>query len=175
MAMMLAIAATLLLALILISAVQMAADNKVTLTRSIGFEVIGFVVLLPIIGIAKAFLVMKENKKTTACVLVAVAALTGITLILGHFQNKKWEYEASKGHYAMSSVDWKLARLHAKDAKGEPVKYDRMFAGSVLVREDKGQILIFEQTFGNWDRWSVFEVSPDGDAKKIGQRDIASK
>ena len=174
MAMMLAIAA-LFLALILVSAVQMAADNKVTLTRSIGFEVIGFVVLLPIIGIAKAFLVMKENKKTTACVLVAVAALTGITLILGHFQNKKWEYEASKGHYAMSSVDWKLARLHAKGAKGEPVKYDRMFAGSILVREDKGQVLVFEQSFGNWDRWSVFDVTSEGVAKKVGQRDIASK
>lgn len=174
MAMMLAIAA-LFLALILVSAVQMAADNKVTLTRSIGFEVIGFVVLLPIIGIAKAFLVMKENKKTTACVFVAVAALTGITLILGHFQNKKWEYEASKGHYAMSSVDWKLARLHAKGANGEPVKYDRMFAGSILVREDKGQVLLFEQSFGNWDRWSVFDVTSEGVAKKVGQRDIASK
>lgn len=166
------------LTLILSSALHMALDTSVTMTRSIGFVVVRTVVewttVFPCLLIAKAIEKIRDNLRVVACVLVACAATFGLFLGAYSLQVKTWKEEAAKDPVGFCSADWRLSRLQAREAGGNPVSYETVLGCSATVRWDRDQVLVFEGTFGDWTRWSVFEVSPDGDAKKIGQRDIAS-
>ena len=167
------------LALILGSAVQMGFDRSVTVTRSFGVTVVRTVVewatIFPCLLIAKAIEKAKEHRRTVVCALVALAAVVGIFVVSHSYQMKVWKEEAAKDPVGFARVDWTLARIKAREARGNPCFYETVTGGRNTIRSYEGKLLVLEEVLGYWDRWNVFEVTPDGDAKKIGQRDLLNR
>lgn len=167
------------LALILGSAIQMGFDRSVTVSRSIGVTVVRVAlewsVLFPCLLAAKAVEKARENIRTVVCALVACAAVVGIFVVSHSYQMKVWEKEAAKDPVGFARVDWTLARIKAREARGNPCFYETVTGGRNTIRSYEGKLLVLEQVLGDWDRWNVFEVTPDGVASKVGQRDLLNK
>lgn len=167
------------LALILGSAVQMAFDRSITVTRSIGFVVVRtvaeWVTIFPVLLAAKAVEKTKENARTVVCALVALAAVVGIFWACYSLQVKTWKEEAGRDVVGFASADWRLARIKSREARGNPCFYETVLGKRTTLKWDRGQVLVLEQVLGDWDRWNTFEVSPDGEAKLVGQRDLLNK
>ena len=167
------------LALILGSAIQMAFEKETTVTRSLGFVVVRTIAewttVFPYLLVAKAIEKARENTRAVVCALVACAAVVGIFAAANSYQMKVWEKEAAKDPVGFARVDWTLARIKAREARGNPCFYETVTGGRNTIRSYEGKLLVLEKVLGDWDRWYTFEVSPDGEAKLVGQRDLLNK
>lgn len=157
----------------------MATDKSVTVTRSFGFTVVRTVLewatIFPCLLIVKAIEKVKENARTVVCALVALAAVVGVFVVSHSYQMKVWKEEALADPVGFARVDWTLARIKAREARGNPCFYETVTGGRNTIRSYEGKLLVLEQVLGDWDRWYTFEVSPDGEAKLVGQRDLLNK
>jgi len=157
----------------------MAFEKSTTMTRSIGFVVVRTIAewttVFPVLLVAKAIEKVKENARTAVCALVALAAVVGMFAASHSYQMKVWKEEAKQDPVGFCTVDWTLARLRAREARGNPCFYETVTGGRTTIRWHRDQVLVLEQVLGDWDRWNVFDVTPDGVATKVGQRDLLNK
>jgi hypothetical protein len=157
----------------------MAFEKSVTVTRSLGFTVVrtigAWTTIFPCLLIAKAIEKVKENARTVVCALVALAAVVGIFVVSHSYQMKVWKEEAKKDQVGFCSADWKIARLQAREARGNPCFYVSILGVRSTLKWHRDQVLVLKEVMGHWDRWDAFDVTPDGVASWACQRDIPNR
>ena len=157
----------------------MAFEKNTSVSRSLGVTVVRVAlewsVLFPCLLVAKAIEKAKQNVRTVVCVLVALAAVVGIFVVSHSYQMKVWKSEAKQDPVGFCSADWKIARLKAREARGNPCFYVSILGVRSTLKWDRDQVLVLDKVEGVWDRWDVFNVTPDGVASKDGQRSILNR
>jgi len=157
----------------------MAFEKNTSVSRSIGVTVVRVAlewsVLFPCLLVAKAIEKAKQNVRTVVCALVALAAVVGMFAAANSYQMKVWKEEAKKDQVGFASADWRLARLRAREARGNPCFYESVLGVRSTLKWHRDQVLVLREVMGTWDRWDAFDVTPDGVATWACQRDIPNR